>query len=670
MTTAAVASSTQNGGNLETFSLIWLDADVNETKENIDAQHQLRSSINYLKTFQNGVECEEYIKFVIEEERIVLIVSGRLGEEVVPRIHQRRQVSAVYVYCMDKKKHKQWAKNFTKIRGVFDKLDELVNKIISDQTKRTLTEIDQSLPISIFNANNNTDQSTMELNGQFVHSQLLIDVLLRLKVTSEDKNELIALCQKEYKSNKVQMAILREFEQDYRPDRALWWYTRESFLYKLLNKALRIQDINMLFLFRFLIRDVEEQLKQYSCLSPIHLYRGQLMSNEELEVLKNSVGEYISINSFFSTSTNRKTALSFLPHSESPNDNLKHVLFEINADSQVIGVKPFADIKSHSYFATEHEVLIMLGAIFRLVKIYRTDNQIWIIEMILCSDSNQILKPVLEHVKQEYREDNGETSLLSFGDVLFDMGKYDEAKVYIHRSLNQLSNDDENCARCYYALGNLDTKTDKLNSSLAWHHKSLEIRKRIYRSDAVELANSYNSIGVVYRKKGDFNRAAEAFAKALTIFKRALGDDDPKVATCLMSMGHVYQRTENYSEALIYFQEALAINGKHLPTYHAYLGISHSNIADSYRHLKNYDLALEHATLALNIMEKSLPSQHYQNAWAFEIIGNIYEDKKMSAEALSHYRKATTIYCNALPATHYYVIQIKQSVERIISQLK
>ena len=47
-----------------------------------------------------------------------------------------------------------------------------------------------------------------------------------------------------------------EFEKDYSSDKALWWYTRESFLYKMLIKALRVQNIDLLFLFRFVINQI------------------------------------------------------------------------------------------------------------------------------------------------------------------------------------------------------------------------------------------------------------------------------------------------------------------------------------------------------------------------------------------------------------------------------
>jgi len=107
------------GENLETFSLLWLDASVNDVQENIDAQQQLRTSINYLKTFEDGDKCEEYIRSVPKDDRIVLIISGRFGEIIVPRIHSLRQISSIYVYCKDKKRHEKWANQFKKVNQYF-----------------------------------------------------------------------------------------------------------------------------------------------------------------------------------------------------------------------------------------------------------------------------------------------------------------------------------------------------------------------------------------------------------------------------------------------------------------------------------------------------------------------------------------------------------------------
>lgn len=65
-------------------------------------------------------------------------------------------------------------------------------------------------------------QSTSELNGEFVHSQIFIDVLLRIKPNQSDRNELIARCNKTYKGNDSELAIVHEFSKKYSPDRALW----------------------------------------------------------------------------------------------------------------------------------------------------------------------------------------------------------------------------------------------------------------------------------------------------------------------------------------------------------------------------------------------------------------------------------------------------------------
>ncbi|CAF1332663.1 unnamed protein product [Rotaria sordida] len=654
-------------GNLETYSLIWLDASVIDSKENIDAQQQLRSLINHLKVFEQVDECEQYIRSVSSQDRIVLVVSGRLGQQIVPRINQLRQVSSIYVYCTDKKKNEQWAKEFAKVNGVITQLDELISQIKLNQAKKIHSKIDEPISISIFNTSVNHGQSTSGLNGQFLHSQLLIDALLRIKPTSNDKNELISVCQKEYKDNKTELNILREFQQDYVSHQALWWYTRESFLYRLLNKALRTQNIDLLFLFRFFMRDIEEQLVQYQCSSPICLYRGQLMSNEELQTLKSSIGQLISMNSFLSTSTNRQLAISFLQSSSSTvSDDLQQVLFKIEADPQLKGIKPFANITSLSYFPGEDEVLMMLGSIFRLFDIYRGDGQIWIIHLILCSENDHDLKPIFDHMQA--RLEAGKTSLYSFGQVLRDMGKFDEAMKYIHRFLNGLPRNHQDIALCYHALGVIADEKGDYDSSLEWHHKALDRWTRTLKPMDPRLGDAYNCLAVVYRKKGDYVRALDLYEKALIILRRAFNDDHLKIAMCLNNIGVVYYEQKQYSQALDYYEKALAIWQRHLPANHSHLGAVYNNIGEVHRYLGQYDLALKVHNLSLNIYEKSLSPQHPDLATTYENIGLVYEQKGDIRQALTYLEKAAAIFRHALLPTNPDVIRITQNIERVLSK--
>ncbi len=389
--------------------------------------------------------------------------------------------------------------HLVKVKAVIVDLDELIHRIHIDQYQRKQKKIDESLPICIITSNDvDHGQSTTELSGQFLHSELLIDCLIKMKSNVNDKNELISLCKQRYDGNPYELNIVEEFEREYSSDRALWWYTRGTFVYELLNKALRVQNIHLLFLFRFVIRDIEQQLGNNKCESPVRVYRAQLMSKEEVQILKDSLGEFISISSFFSTSLDRQQAQSFFSFSDNSND-VERVFFEIDADPQLDNIKPFSDITSYSSYPEEKEVLFMIGSIFRLVNIDRDRDGILIVRMKLCSNNDNQLKSLFQHMKK--KGINGETTLLSFGHLLKDMGKWDDAEKYYHRFLTESSDKYTAKASCYHGLGSVAKKKCDYESSLKWHNRSLEIKMRVLKPDDPSIAISHLSIGNVYQHK-------------------------------------------------------------------------------------------------------------------------------------------------------------------------
>jgi 2-phosphoglycerate kinase len=101
--------------NLEIFSLIWLDENVN-IKSSRDTEQKLRSIINHLKKFEDVRQCQEYIEERSKKDRLILIVSDQLGEEIVPLIHNLRQMMSIYVYCINKKSNEQWTWKFPKVK--------------------------------------------------------------------------------------------------------------------------------------------------------------------------------------------------------------------------------------------------------------------------------------------------------------------------------------------------------------------------------------------------------------------------------------------------------------------------------------------------------------------------------------------------------------------------
>lgn len=276
---------------------------------------------------------------------------------------------------------------FIQVKAVTSHRQDLISRIKQDQKNWLIKpqngrmKAEESLSYKTFTVCKDNGSSTTGINGQFIYFQLLMDCLLRLEANEIDQEELIDYCKTKYQHDKLELDRIGEFQKTYVPGKALLWYTRNSFVYRDLNRALRHQEIHMLFLFRSFVCDVCNRLKTLNnCQSKkkFRVYRTQLMSKDEIRTLQNSINQFISINSFLSTSVQRETALFFLGEGQ-PANNLQKVLFEIDVDPERIhanSTTAFADINEYSVFNDEGEVLFMLGSIFRLKSVRHDENQI------------------------------------------------------------------------------------------------------------------------------------------------------------------------------------------------------------------------------------------------------------------------------------------------------
>jgi len=114
--------------NQSELRFIWLDSLVNTSTENHDTKRVLEKTIQTLITFEEVKQCISYLQS-LQTEQAILIVSGRLGQEILPFIHDYSQIIAVYVYCSDKKRNELWSKKYFKViwsmRRKKNKIDSL-----------------------------------------------------------------------------------------------------------------------------------------------------------------------------------------------------------------------------------------------------------------------------------------------------------------------------------------------------------------------------------------------------------------------------------------------------------------------------------------------------------------------------------------------------------------
>lgn len=447
--------------------------------------------------------------------------------------------------------------------------------------------------------------------------------------------------------------MIREFEIEYSPDHALWWYTRNTFLCHMLNKALRKQNIHILYLLRFIICDIERELKKNKCSCPVRVYRAQLMLTEEVEMFKDSLGNFISIKSFFSTTRDLDLAKFFCTDSSISNDH-ERVLFDIEADPQLHNIKPFGNIALLSQFPNEEEILFMIGSIFRIVNIDRRDDGILVIKLRLSSLNDHHLKSLIQQMQKGYK--SRETNILDLNNILLHMGKWDDAEKYYRRGLIEFSDNQSHVASCYQGLGSVAKKNGDYELSLQWHNKSLDIKMEILKPDDPNIAASLNSIGTIYSAQKDYKRALESYEKALSIYEKSFNDDHIDVAMCMNNIAHIYCHQSKYSQALELYQKVLTIRTNRLAAEHPSLGGAHANLGNIYQHLGQSDLALAHYNLALRIYKQSRPSEHLSVATIMRKLGFVYDDRNDPEQALACYEEAARIHSRSLSVTEPDII--------------
>ena len=556
------------------------------------------------------------------------------------------------------------------MKDIFDQRQKLLGQIVVD--RKRWHKIDEPLVFSMFNVSDEIERSSINISGNFLHNQLLIDLLLRLKSTEANKKEFLALCRETYKDKPSILRMIDEFEEEYSEEYALWWYTRDTFLFRELNKALRFQNIDWLFQFRFFIHDMHKLLKQLheeqqqAVLSSKVFYRGQLIAFRELTRLKDSIGGLISFNSFLSTSDNRQYTLFLLDGDQSASETLRPILFEIKSDNQIKSeTKVFANISGMSAFAgDEQETLFMIGSVFRLESTFE-EGCITVFKMTLCSDNDHDLTMLFEQMKNEIGIGKDDT-LLTLGTLLWRSGRFDQAEQFYRRMLNEIPAEDHLVQNCYQGLGFVAAAKGDLDTSLMWQTKVLEYYQRTLPIDYYSLGCTWNSIGNIHWRAQKYKLALESYSQAKPIFEK---HHDRDLGSCLNNMGNVCEEMKQYEEALQYHTKALQIREGILPPSHSELGTSHHNIANVYRQLGQLNLARVHAKCALNIFQKSLRANDPSIATAYQTIGAIELDCGAYRKGLRHLEQAAAIFRETLPSNHPTVENIHLTILKVVKAM-
>ncbi|CAF1473387.1 unnamed protein product [Rotaria sordida] len=511
-----------------------------------------------------------------------------------------------------------------------------------------------------FDQNQTSTHNITEQQADFLWAQLFNEMIHHLPHDQKAKQEMIDTCRDYYRGNRTVLAKIDEFERTYHIDNSIRWYTKDTFIYKLINKALRTKDVEQLYVFRYYITDLSTSLnreyKNSHLTETIFLYRGATMSHDEFEKLKANKNHFISINGYFSTSRSRSVATIYVGSNTSTTNG---VLFEIECDAKMNVI--FADISHYSEIPDEEEVLFDLGAAFQIISV---------------TQDNQQCPPVWIEIEDE-------SSPILFGVLLNKMGLYEKCIRYFQNLLKD-SPENTNIARIHFHLADAYDNKDDYDAALEHFETAHEmVRNRTDDVGLKELAYVWLYKGIVLNHKEDFTKSLEYSKKALKSFEKyySPSSNHRDIASCLFTMGQSYFGLSEFglyegaptpcllAESLHCQERALNMQYACLPVDHFDIALTLAEISKIRYFMKDTDEAIEYGQKSLTILRQCLPADHLETAALSRYMATYYYEKGDLNLALDYFHQCLIIQRKCLPLDHVEIARTERNIARVLGDM-
>ncbi|CAF0771597.1 unnamed protein product [Adineta ricciae] len=638
------------------YVYFWLDRTVDTSKVNRDVKGLIQQRTRCrLWTCAEPDECINRITSdELSSKRVILIISNEFGPIVLRVIHTCSHIQNVYVYCTSRLVAEQWSQSYTKVTHIFTDKKSLLQKIYGDVC---VWDIGPQLPMSVFHLadRENAYRNLTSNSAKFMWYQAMIVVLRLMAKQSHSKTDMISECLASYHDDEVEKKKIEAFNTDYVSKNVLRWYTCDSFVYRLLNRAFRTQRIEIIFKFRFFIDDLHNRIvtlyQEYlKNLPPNHkyeltVYRGQHMNIRELVVLQQNVCQLISMNSFLSATKNKDLAKVFADTGDQTNDSssIQSVLFIMKISHMTEDTSPFAFIQPFSCNPSEEEVLFSVGTIFEVKSVVKHEHT-WYVTLQLSEQEKIICRELSGYMIKHIGPNPNE---LSFGWLLYRMNDFSEARRYAEYLLKQYSNDKRIVGDIYTLLGLINEASKCLPASIENYDRALDVYKKTDVQSIAVLINAYTNLGLAYIAKGDSQKADEQRRQAEEKLVNSHAQHDRKLTARVSTLkGRIQRERRNYQEALQTFQSVLEEKFEELPENHPSFGTTFTDMGIVYEKLNDNDRALHHFNQALSIYQKTLAPDHVEYADCLENMSRVNVKLGNSALASQQSKLALNIMNN------------------------
>lgn len=636
---------------IRTFGIVSLTNEDEDNNENLVAYLRHLAPESNLQIYDNWDECIDFITDATENSRqIDLIISlsslSEINESLQNLIQELSNIDSVYILCRTVSSSTNFRANNPKIHGIYKDYQSLINELLNVMNVHRssyrrfasdnfavatmaplLTSAITTASSDTSDINHQKDEKKQEV--ECMYSQLARDILMSAE---SNKTEMLDFCRQQYADDKTQLRFIQEFEEHYQPQKAIFWYTRDTFLYRLLNKALRENDIDTLYSLRYFIKDLHCQIEDFHAKQMvtntriITLYRGQLIKTDEFEQkVKHNLNGFLSVTSFLSTTMFKELAIIFAGNGTEI--DTQSVLFQIDIDQSVQNF-PYANISTESDFGdVEGEILFTMGSVFRILSIKSIGKNMWSIHLKLTGEEDEELKNLTKYMRGGLDQFTPEIHLAR---LLFEMAEYHKAIKYLQKVMqdSQVMNDP---IICFYVN---------------------------------------NELGDIYERIGERNISEEYYWKALKVNLEHLPENHLALMTADSIRALLHKRTGDLEQTLVYYNKMLESSFKYREGCEA--DSDYRNIAMIYAEQERYSEAMEMCYKALDIQFKTLPKNHPSFAETYHLMSKISAKQNKSDESIQYLEKTLEIQQHSIPsghpsfiATYYGLDKFKEALECI-----
>ena len=276
--------------------------------------------MNTVRVFHDTDQCIDFLSDT-DNENVFMIISGALCKNIVSLIHPITQLHTIFIICKDQKKYEQWAEEWPKIRSVSTNIT-----LICEVLKQALQQCEQNAAsISFVATDGDTSSKNLDrLDPMFMYTQIIKEALLTITFEPKQFIDFIDYCRDTVEDNEGKLEDIDKLERNYRNKTPIWWYTSQCFLFPMLNRALRTNDVDVIIRMGFFIGDLHRQIEQlhkeqsvgHTAGEMLTVYRGQGLSKADFQKIKEKKGGLMSFNNFLSTSKDHAVSLAFAESNE------------------------------------------------------------------------------------------------------------------------------------------------------------------------------------------------------------------------------------------------------------------------------------------------------------------------------------------------------------------